>query len=504
MDSVAESPGIESESLGNQIRRAVLWRSGSQILVQMVQWAATFLVIRILSPADYGLFAMTQVVLGLLNMMNGLGLASGLIRAETVSRRQIRQLFGMLLLVNGALALAQLLLAPWAAAYYRQPIVARMLEIQCLIYLTTPFIALPFALLSRAMDYREQAKANVAGSLAGAIAALAGALGGLGVWTLVLAPIVLFTVRGLALMTAAKAWMWPSFDFRGAGALARYGSLMALGQLCWFAESQADVFIAGRQFDPHWLGIYTTSLFLTQIFVSKIVPPLNEVAFAAYARLNRDSGAVGAAFVRGVGIIMAAALPFYAGIAATAEPLVLTMLGPQWAQAAPVVRILAFAMPLLTLQTLLAPACDAMGRPGISLRNGATGAVLLVSAYLVGVRWGATGLAASWLAAYPLYVAISLHRTLPVLGVRLAALAGAVRAPLFGALAMGLGVALTGAALPPLPAPLRLALLVPVGAALYAGWMIAFARPLVLELLRALPLGPLRRLGGAIEPGAAR
>lgn len=498
MTAPAESPRIESESLGSQIRRAVLWRSGSQILVQMVQWAATFLVIRVLSPADYGLFAMTQVILGLLNMLNGLGLASGLIRAKEVSRQQIRQLFGMLLLVNGALAFTQFMLAPWAAAYYRQPIVAQMLHVQCLIYLTTPFIALPFALLSRAMDYREQAKANVAGSLAGAIAALGGALAGLGVWTLVFAPIVLFTVRGLALMTAARAWMWPSFDFRGAGDLARYGSLMALGQLCWFAESQADVFIAGRQFDPHWLGIYTTSLFLTQIFVSKIVPPLNEVAFAAYARLNRDSGAVGAAFVRGVGIIMAAALPFYAGIAATAQPLVLTMLGPQWAQAAPVVRILALAMPLLTLQTLIAPACDAMGRPGLSLRNGATGAVLLVGAYLVGVQWGVIGLACSWLVAYPLYVAISLKRTLPVLGVAPSALLGAIRAPLFGALAMGVSVALVARALPPLPAPLALACLVPLGGVIYAAWLIAFARPLVRELAQALPLGPARRVFQAL------
>ena len=58
----------------------MIWRSGSQILAQVTQWAATFLVIRILSPSDYGLFAMTQVVLVLLSMLNGAGLASGLVQ----------------------------------------------------------------------------------------------------------------------------------------------------------------------------------------------------------------------------------------------------------------------------------------------------------------------------------------------------------------------------------------------------------------------------------------
>ncbi|WP_163564663.1 oligosaccharide flippase family protein, partial [Klebsiella pneumoniae] len=85
----------------------------------------------------------------------------------------------------------------------------------------------------------------------------------------------------------------------------------------WFAQSQADVFIAGRLFDPHMLGIYTTSLFLTQIFVSKFVPPLNEVAFSAYARLKDDKAAVAAAFTKSARLIMVGAMPFYLGMATT-------------------------------------------------------------------------------------------------------------------------------------------------------------------------------------------
>ena len=147
--------------------------------------------------------------------------------------------------------------------------------------------------------------------------------------------------------------MWPLFDFRGAGALARFGGVMAASQLFWFLQSQVDVFIAGRTLDVHALGIYTTSLFLAQIFVSKFVPPLNEVAFSAYARIQHDRVATAAAFVKGVRIVMFAALPFYIGLAATAEPLVLTMLGEKWAAAAPIVRLLALAMPFMTLQLSL-------------------------------------------------------------------------------------------------------------------------------------------------------
>src|SRR5947209_19211734 len=142
----------EEIGLTHRVRGAVLWRSGSQIAAQLVTWAATFIVIRLLNPADYGLLAMTQVVLMFLTLMNSYGFANALVRSETVTPLEIRQMFGMLILLNGALALAQVALAPLAAAYFRQPMVATLLRVQALLYLSTPFIALPQALLSRRME----------------------------------------------------------------------------------------------------------------------------------------------------------------------------------------------------------------------------------------------------------------------------------------------------------------------------------------------------------------
>ena len=482
MSNAAESTNQTAESLRDQVRRAVIWRSGSQIVGQLIAWASTFLVIRILAPADYGLFAMTQVVLVLLNMLNGYGLASGLIQQETITPRQVRQLFGMLILLNGGLALLQITLAPVAAAYYHQPMVAQLLRVQALLYIPTPFIALPYALLAREMDFAKQAKVNLGSAVLSAAAALAGALGGLGVWTLVLAPLVQFFSRAVGMTLAARSLTWPSFDFRGAGALARYGWLMAAGQLFWFAQSQADVFIAGRHFSAHTLGLYTISLFLVQIMVSKFVPALNDVAFSAYARIQRDDAAIANGFLRAARLILVAAMPFYFGLAAATAPIVGAALGPKYMAAVPLVRMLALAMPFMTLQVLLAPACEARGRPGIGAENGATGAAIMIAAFLVGVQWGPIGLAWAWLAGYPLYLTASLWRTLPIIGVRLGQLVAAVLPPVLAAAAMGAVVVAIDGALPPVPVIGRLLLLVGMGALVYGGWLWLFSGEVLREL----------------------
>src|SRR5690606_25331191 len=187
--SMTADASAPQSSLRDEVKNAVLWRSGSQIAAQLVAWCSTLAVIRILDPADYGLFAMTQVVLTFLNFLNGYGFASSLVQDREIDSRKVRQAFGLMLLVNAGIAVIQLALAPVAAEYYRQPIVADLLRVQALIFMTTPFIAMPEALLVREMDFKRPAVANLVGTSVSAAVALSCAIAGMGVWTLVWAPL---------------------------------------------------------------------------------------------------------------------------------------------------------------------------------------------------------------------------------------------------------------------------------------------------------------------------
>ena len=432
--------GAHDPSFAEQVKGAVIWRSGSQILGQLIAWTSTFLVLRLLDPADYGLVAMTGVVLAFLTLFNGWGFGSALVRDETLDQERVGQAFGLLIMLNAALAAIQLAAAPLAAGYFHQPMVADLLRVQALFYLANPFIALGHALLSRRMDFRRQAQVNLVAAVLSALTALGCAIAGLGVWTLVAAPFVLWYAQAIGFLFAARLWIVPIFRFRGAGAMARYGGAMILVQFLWFAQSQADIFIAGRRLDAYTLGLYTTALFLTQILAAKFVPPLNEVAFAAYSRIQAEHDRVAAAFVKTVRLIMLIALPFYFGLAVTAEPLVLALLGAKWATVATLVPVLACAMPLLTLQILFAPATNALGKPALAVRTGLVGALAMPTAFLIGLRWGIIGLAWGWLAGTVLLLGATILISLPAIGATRRALARAVAPGLAASLAMAAAV----------------------------------------------------------------
>lgn len=486
---MAEADPLTSRpSLAAQVRTAVIWRSGSQVLTQIVSWCSTLIVIRLLAPEDYGLFAMAQVMLTLLSTLNGWGLASALIREEHVSEERLRQTLGMLILLNCGLALTQFLAAPLVATWFEQPLVTELLRVQSLLYLAVPFCALPHAILSRRMDFRRPAQVRLAAALAGATTALTGALSGWGVWTLVCAPMAMLLTEAIGMTWAARAPIRPSFRFTGAGHIAGFGGVMTATQIFWFVQSQADVMIAGRVLDAHSLGVYTTGLFLAQLLAAKFVPPINEVAYAAYARQQgertADQGA--AALLATIRLVMLVGLPAYAGLAVVAPVLVPVLLGEKWTGIVPLLPILAGAMAMLTLQILFSPATNARGFPGIALKVTMLGAVVMPGAFLIGSQWGVTGFAWGWVGGMAVLTAATIQLSRGVLGLELGGLVRAILPPLAAALVMAGGVALALRALPPVMPLAALGAAVLLGVALYLGALQLIAPDRLAEALRFL------------------
>jgi hypothetical protein len=87
-------------------------------------------------------------------------------------------------------------------------------------------------------------------------------------------------------------------------------------------------------------------------------------------------------------------------------------------------------------------------------------------------------------------LAVTLALSLRIVGVSAGALARAVAPPLGASLAMAATVAALDSLAPASGPAARLALLVPAGAALYAGLLLVFARPIVVEVTRLVRRAP--------------
>ncbi len=62
-------------SIGKEVSSSIRWMAGMRVISQIFTWVATLLVIRLLSPEDYGLMALAAVVIGLLDILDDMRLA---------------------------------------------------------------------------------------------------------------------------------------------------------------------------------------------------------------------------------------------------------------------------------------------------------------------------------------------------------------------------------------------------------------------------------------------
>lgn len=463
-------------SFARRVRSAVAWRWGTQVLAQVIAWTSTIAVVRLLDPSDYGLYAMCQVVITALTVLNGQSFASSLVQANQIDERRVGQVFGLLLLLNGGLAALQMITAPLAAAYFREPLVADMLRIQALIFLTIPFAAIPQELLARRIEFRNQGLVNLASAAVGGLVAFSLAWLGYGVWALVYAPVAMFSVRAIGLTLAARILVRPVFDFRGAGDLISFGGVLTLCQVMWIIQSQSDIMIAGRSFDTHDLGLYTNALFLTLIVTGKFLPPVNEVAYAAYAELHKNGQLLAPYFKRTLRNVLMVTAPLYFGLALTADPAVRLLFGDKWAEMAPLVAGLSIAMPFFAVQIVCAPATNAMGLPRVYLTTNTFGAVLFPVLFASLVDQGVMGLVHAWWIGTPVLLLVTLAVILPKVGLDWRELVKEMLPIFLSAGVMTLAVWLVRTVVIGWLPIAQLAVLVPLGALIYVATLHLTAR----------------------------
>ena len=232
------------------------------------------------------------------------------------------------------------------------------------------------------------------------------------------------------------------------------------------------------------MGLYAEALFLTTIFTAKFVPPLNEIAFPAYARIQDDLAALSWSFLKAVRLIMLIACPIYFGMAVTAPELVHVVLGEKWLPMAPIVSVLALVMPLMTLQILFAPANNALGKPHISARVTMMGALIMSLSFLIGVQYGVMGLAYAWVGGFPFLTAFTFWVSKGHLGLNAKGLLSALWPGLSAAILMAGLVYGAGLLLPDMAVYFRLIVLLVIGGCAYLGLLYIAARPTLMELIQ--------------------
>jgi PST family polysaccharide transporter len=434
---------VSPEPLTLSRLKAVSVRGGVASVLAMVVTQLFRLVViaalgRLLSPSDFGIFAMTMGVLQVGTVFRDAGLSSATIQREDLTNAQVNTLFWVNLAFGAAATLIACACGPLVAMFFDDPRLVDVTRVLSLSFVLGALAAQHGALLTRHLKFGVNAKIQIASTMLSGMLAVVMARLGVGYWALV--------VQQIAgdLFYAVLVWTYsdwrpgrPRFD-PGVKPMLSYGAhLVQFGLLC-YAALNASVLLLGRYWGAHLLGQYNRAYILTNTLLGYISQPLTNVAGPALSRLQNDPQLYARYYFRCVEIMVTLSLPLGAACMVLAPDLVRVVLGPQWEEAGTLMRYLAPGMCVQPIMTSTGWLYMSSGRVKRMLHWGAIGWGALGVAMLIGLLGGAEGVTIAYSAALFLLVAPCMLYAFKGTSLTLGMLWRACTAPMLSAVAAGL------------------------------------------------------------------
>ena len=453
-------------SIERQAVAGLKWTAGSKLVVQVFAWAVTLFVMRLLAPVDYGLMAMVAVVISIASTIAELGLGASIVQARSLPQQDLAQVAGLVILLNLLIGAAIAAGAPLVALAFGEPRLTPLVRVMSLHFVICAVGAVPQALMSRGMQFRQAAWIELASGLVTSVATLVLALAKFGVWSIVLGNLGGGATRSLLLVVFGEN-IRPNFRLGGIKGHLRYGGTVTVARIGWDVILQSDIVIAARFLTPGAIGIYSVGLHLATLPMQKIMSVVNQVAFATVARLQDDRVRMREGLLSSFRLATLFSVPLLWGLSSCAPEVIRVMLGPKWEAAIFPVQVMSLVIPLRLVSGIMWTAVTAVGRADIFLQNMLIGVVVLPGSFVIGAQWGVEGLALAWPIAWLINFAAGFRRVATAIDMTLPLIVGATLAPLVAGLPMVGAIMLTRMASPDLSDLYRLPLLIASGAVSY-------------------------------------
>ena len=361
-----------------------------------LQVGSTAALARLLTPGDFGLVAMVATFTNFINLFKDLGLSLATVQRATITHNQVSALFWINVAVSAVLMMITVALAPVAAWFYGEPRLTGIMLAMAGTFLFGGLTAQHAALLQRQMRFAGLAGVDVTSMAAGGATAIVMSCLGFGYWALV----------GMGMVAPATymilVWMfvpWRPTSPRGEqgiGSMLGFGGHLTGVSVLGYVAKNADNVLIGRYLGSAALGLYSRAYHLLLLPIHQINAPLAAVAIPALCRLQEDDDRDRRYYYTAISAIAWATMPLALGMAALADEIILLFLGPQWALAAEVFQVLAFAALLQPLVNTTGWIYVSLNQTARMLRFSSVSVPIFTAALVLGLSWGILGVARAY------------------------------------------------------------------------------------------------------------
>ena len=438
--SLEDPPGVGNRSLSASIRSGALWNVASTLMLRLAGILITAVVARILSPHDFGVFAVAMTAFTIISSLGEFGVSSCLVRADLDLDSLAPTMVTVSLSTSALLAGAMVIFARPIAMALGSADAVGAVRVMALTTVLVGIIAVPTAQFMR--DFRQDKLfiANAISFIPSTAILLLLAKSGSGAMAFAWSRVGGQLASGCVLIAYLPKFYWPGLARRALSVLFKFGIPLAVANFVNYILLNVDYALVGHLMGAVELGIYVLAFNVASWSTALLGSVINSVSIPAFSRVKHDPGLLKDSIANSVRAVSLIAMPMCGIVVALARPLVLVLYGARWVGAASALPVLAFYGVISIICVLFANMLASVGRSKLILVVQLLWLALLVPAMALGVRRdGIVGAAVAHIAVIgPVVLPCYLFALKKATGIRFSMLATAIAPAFFASAAAAL------------------------------------------------------------------
>lgn len=377
---------------GKQIVSGMVWRFAEKITAQLVSFVVSIVIANILMPEAYGIVAIVNVFMAIVEVFVTSGLGTALIQKKDATSREFSTVFWCNLILSFVLYIILFFAAPLIAWFYKMPLLTPVIRVFGIKIPISAFNSIQNAYVSRNMQFKKFFFATIIGTVISAVVGIWMALKGFGVWALV-AQVLTNTVIDTIMLFITIDWR-PRFEFsfKEAKPLIAFGWKILVTDLIGTIFNNLNAFVIGKKYTSDDLAFYEKGKKFPDMINTNVGATLTAVLFPAMS-LTNNIEEIKAIRRKSLKMLEYVMFPLMFGMITVADKMILVLLKEKWMFAVPYVRISAVAAVLGVLGTTLIQETKAIGRSDLTLKMELFKKPIFFVVLIIAMQFGVTAIA---------------------------------------------------------------------------------------------------------------
>lgn len=388
-------------------QKSFLWVISSSIVFQVINWVMTILVMRIITPTDYGIFGILMIGVQYLGPLTHFNISFWYVWKDDITEREEITVECAILMLSLIVFLLTLLSAPLFAKFFNQNELINDFRLLSFIFLTAGISKISLMKFEREINFKPTSILNVVMRLLQGGLTLTLAILGFGYKSLLYSLLFVRSLHAIILLkmrspVLVRKGITRHFDLTALKTSWTFGFNITMGMFLWVIYSNADNLIIGKVFGAELLGYYSLAFFFIDMPLSKLNEWIRPVLHPFFSRLKVDLDTLNTVFLRFVFFYMVILVPIFFGIIILADEFIYFVLGAKWQGAVRFLKLLAFVGLLRSLSDLIGPYLVALGYPKYGkYANMVAAATMPLSFYVGTLFFDINGIFYTWFFVYP-------------------------------------------------------------------------------------------------------